>query len=101
LAANSNGYDLILLDINLGSDEMDGCDVLRCLRQTESYKKKPIFAITAYALPQDKERFLKEGFDEYFSKPVNYQKLQDKIDQIQELYGLPNSGLTGYKIGFI
>ena len=30
-----------------------------------------IYAVTSYALFDDRERFLKEGFDAYFSKPIN------------------------------
>jgi len=74
-------FDFVLLDINLGNDEMDGCDVLHFLRSTNRYKTKPIFAVTAFALPHDEARFLDEGFDDYFSKPLKYQKLEDKIAQ--------------------
>ena len=34
-------------------------------------------------MPEDRERFLNEGFDEYFAKPVNYEKL---ISYIEETY---------------
>ena len=80
--ASQKIYDLILLDINLGEDQMDGCEVLRNLRKMNVYRSCPIFAITAYAQNNDKQRFLSEGFDDYFSKPVDFKKLQTTIDQL-------------------
>lgn len=67
--------DLVLLDINLGMDCMDGVQVLKELRKNPLYTDKPIIALTAYALPEDQDRFLREGFDYYLSKPVNREKL--------------------------
>ena len=61
---------------------MDGCEVLRNLRRMNAYQACPIFAITAYAQNNDKQRFLAEGFDDYFSKPVDFKKLQKTIDQL-------------------
>ncbi len=83
--ASENFFDLVLLDINLGSEDMDGCDVLRFLRAMDLYKTKPIFAVTAFALPEDKERFISVGFDDYFTKPVNYEALQHKISEFDKV----------------
>lgn len=80
----SNQYDLVLMDINLGDGQMDGVQVMKHLRGKETYKAVPIFAVTCYALPGDKERFLDQGFDEYVSKPIDHQVLLDKISQYRE-----------------
>ncbi|WP_378187479.1 response regulator [Aquimarina sp. W85] len=72
-------FDLILIDINLGVNQMDGCQLLKALRLIETVKVIPIYAVTAYALPGDETRFLQQGFDQYFSKPVNFEKLLDAI----------------------
>lgn len=61
-------YDLVLCDINLGSGT-SGVDVLNELRTDPCYKHVPIVALTAHALPGDRERYLKTGFTEYLSKP--------------------------------
>lgn len=74
-------FDLILMDINLGPSQMSGVDVMKNLREKKSYKGIPIYAVTCYALPGDKERFLDEGFDRYFSKPVNHNELLKAITE--------------------
>ncbi len=66
-----NTYDLIFLDINLGSDEMNGVELLQVIRKLEGFAKTPICTITAYAMPSDRQRFLDAGFDGYFSKPID------------------------------
>ncbi|MDP4663246.1 MAG: response regulator [Salibacteraceae bacterium] len=69
-----NEYDLVLMDINLGDPEKDGVYYLKELRKTR-YQKKPIVAVTAYAMSGDRERFMDAGFDEYFSKPIEKLRL--------------------------
>ncbi len=67
-AARATPFDLVLVDVNLGTVE-SGIDVLHALRAMPAYDEVPIVAVTAYALPGDREDFLKEGFDAYLSKP--------------------------------
>ncbi len=74
LKAFRNDYDLVLMDINLGVGP-NGADVLRELRAMPTYHDVPIAALTAYALPGDKERFLDMGFSAYLSKPFNAEEL--------------------------
>lgn len=77
--ASETAFDLVMLDINLGS-AMDGTDVLRELRNTLPYSHTPILALTAYALPGDREKFLAMGFTAYMSKPF-------EVDDLLELSG--------------
>ncbi len=63
-------FDLVLMDINLGDGLMDGTEVMKILKEKEHYSNVPIYAITCYSQPGDKEKFLDQGFDQYFSKPV-------------------------------
>lgn len=77
--ARTEAFDLLLLDINLG-DGMTGVDVLREVRTWPGYAAVPTVAVTAYALPDDEERFLAEGFDGYLSKPFTKQALFAAID---------------------
>ncbi len=74
LEAFNTEYDLVLMDINLG-EGANGADVLRELRAMPTYSTVPIAALTAYALPGDKERFLEMGFSAYLSKPFNAEEL--------------------------
>lgn len=74
--ARNNKFDLILMDINLG-EGIDGIETMYQIRKIPGYMNVPIFAVTAYAMPGDKERFLKEGFDEYLQKPFTKELLLD------------------------
>lgn len=74
-------YDLILMDINL-SDKYNGIDVLKAVREFESYKNVPVIACTAYAMDSDKRDLLEQGFTDYLSKPYGAKNLQDKIAKI-------------------
>ncbi len=75
--------DLILVDINLGLNQMDGCELLDRFKKLDILSEIPIFAVTAYAMPGDSQRFINLGFDNYFSKPVNFDKLLSAISQIR------------------
>ncbi len=72
-------FGLILMDINLGGDSKDGTTIMQELRQQVKYKNLPIIAVTGYALPDDRERFIESGFDEYISKPVGKAELLNKV----------------------
>ena len=67
-----------VLDINLGGKET-GTDVLRVARSIEGYADVYAVALTAYALPGDRDRLLESGFDEYISKPFTRQSLMDAL----------------------
>lgn len=60
--------DLVLLDISL--PEMDGPEVLRRMREDPRLAKVPVIALTAHAMTGDRERFLRQGFDDYLTKPI-------------------------------
>lgn len=60
--------DLILLDISL--PKMDGVEVLRHLRADPQLNALPVFALTAFETPDDRERLLAAGFDDYITKPI-------------------------------
>lgn len=59
-------YDAVLMDIQM--PEMDGIRTTESLRQ-DGYTK-PVIALTAHAMPADRERCLSSGFDAFVVKPV-------------------------------
>lgn len=72
-------FDLILMDINLGRGKMDGVETLHRIRATPQTRAMIVITVTSYAMPEDEERFLREGFDAYLAKPIYRQILLDKL----------------------
>ncbi len=70
LQSEGGTYDIILMDIMM--PVMDGLDAARCIRSLDrsDAKSVPIFAITANAFSDDKERSYKAGMNEHISKPI-------------------------------
>ncbi len=72
-------YDLILMDIQMPI--MDGFKATRKIREVEKSTNThtPIIAVTANAFPEDKEKCLASGMDDYISKPFQPEDLIRKI----------------------
>ncbi len=77
--AEQHAFGLFLLDINLG-EQRTGIDLLQLLRQKPGYENTPALAITAYAMPGDRDRFIMAGFDGYISKPFTRRELLETIE---------------------
>ena len=80
-AVEDDKFDLILMDINLGDGQLTGTEVMQQLKDTERHQNIPMYAVTCYALPGDKEKFLEAGFDKYISKPINQAELLGEIQK--------------------
>lgn len=78
-AVDKTAFDALLLDINL-SEERTGTDLLHLLRERNDMDHVPAIALTAYAMPGDREDFLKAGFDQYVSKPFTRADLTNAIE---------------------
>ena len=61
--------DLILLDIGL--PDIAGTEVAGRLKADPETRMTPIIAVTAFAMPGDRERCIGSGCDEYITKPVS------------------------------
>jgi PAS domain S-box-containing protein len=73
---------IILMDIQM--PKMDGLEAMRRLREDPRFASTPIIALTALAMPGDRERCLEAGANEYMSKPVSLRSL---VHSIQRLVG--------------
>lgn len=67
----TNKYDIILMDIMMPL--MNGIETLKRIRIDD--KKVPVIALTADAVEGMEEKYLKEGFNDYLSKPIDRNKL--------------------------
>ncbi|MFP4034430.1 MAG: response regulator [Desulfovermiculus sp.] len=66
--------DLVLMDVKM--PVMDGVMATHRIRESgRDFQHLPIIAMTAYAHPSDREKFLAAGMDDYISKPVDKQDL--------------------------
>jgi CheY-like chemotaxis protein len=78
-AVDEHTYDALLLDINL-SEQRTGTDLLHLLRERDDMADVPAIALTAYAMPGDREDFLDAGFNQYVSKPFTRDDLTEAIE---------------------
>jgi CheY-like chemotaxis protein/HPt (histidine-containing phosphotransfer) domain-containing protein len=74
-------YDLVLMDCEM--PEMDGVEATREIRAREegSERRLPIVAMTANAMPRDRERCMAAGMDDYLTKPVAADALRAMIER--------------------
>ena len=68
-------FDLVLMDIHLGNGKMDGIQAMKEIKKKISGDLMPVIAVTSYALPEDEDKFLADGFDGYLSKPIEKEVL--------------------------
>ena len=77
--------DIILMDIQM--PRMDGLEAMKHIRAHTAFRELPIVALTALAMPGDRERCIEAGANEYMSKPVS---LRGLLQTIQSLLGPAN-----------
>lgn len=78
--ARSQSPDIILMDISL--PVMNGWEVTRRLKSDRATSHIPIIALTAHALATDRAKAFEVGCDDYDTKPVDFVRLQIKIEKL-------------------
>jgi CheY-like chemotaxis protein len=72
--------DLILMDISLPL--MNGWELTRLLKTDKLTQHIPIIVLTAHALVTDRDKAFEAGCDDYDTKPVEFGRLNEKIDNL-------------------
>ncbi len=74
-----HSFDIILMDIQMPG--MDGIKTTQKIRGLNLDNMPKVIAMTAYAMKEDKERFLKLGMDDYLPKPIRAVTLINKVSE--------------------
>ncbi len=80
--AEEESPDLILMDMSL--PVMNGWEATRILKGRDDLKMIPVIALTAHAMRGDEEKARACGCDDYLSKPVDEDRLFEKITYFLE-----------------
>jgi len=78
--AKAEKPDLILMDLSL--PVMDGWQATQLIKTNEATKEIPIIVLTAHAMPEDREKAMAMGADEYDTKPIEFKGLLQKIKDL-------------------
>ena len=92
-ALEKKPYDLILMDIQM--PEMDGVETTIIIRSRVAEEVRPqIVALTAHAMPGDREKYLSLGLDDYISKPIKLEELIRVLKSCKPKKGKAIAGLS-------
>ncbi|WP_313739419.1 response regulator [Pseudomonas sp.] len=72
-------FDLVLMDCNMPM--MDGYEATRRIRQLAGRSELPVVALTANAMPEERERCRAAGMNDYLAKPFRREQLQALIER--------------------
>jgi len=70
--------DLVICDLQL--PELDGYEVLQSLREDPTSAATIIVAVTAFSMPNDKQKVITVGFNGYLSKPIDPEMFVQQIE---------------------
>jgi CheY-like chemotaxis protein len=78
--ASSENPDIILMDLSL--PVMDGWEATRRIKADAATQNIPVIALTAHAMSGDEQKAREAGCDDYDTKPVNLNRLLEKIGRL-------------------
>ncbi len=82
--------DIVLMDCNM--PVMDGYEASRRIREQSRWAHLPIIALTANAMPDERDRCRAAGMDDYLAKPFNREDLRQRLEAWQPEPGSEPSG---------
>jgi CheY-like chemotaxis protein len=71
---------LVLMDLSL--PVLDGWEATRRLKADAATSSIPVIALTSHAMPEDRQRALAAGCDDYDTKPIDLERLLAKIEAL-------------------
>lgn len=81
--AGAHSYDIIFMDCQMPAmDGYEASGILRTRMAEGTIKRSPIVALTANALKGDREKCLDAGMDEFVSKPLQIESLNDLFERL-------------------
>jgi len=89
LAANPDGVDLILMDLQM--PVMDGLEATRCIRAGALRPDIPIIALTAHALAEERIRTKAAGMNDFITKPIEPAQLVSVLQRWRGSAGRPGN----------
>jgi CheY-like chemotaxis protein len=78
--AESERPDVIIMDLSL--PVLDGWEATRRIKAHPDIRNIPVIALTAHAMSGDREKAIAAGCDEFDTKPVEIQRLLEKIRRL-------------------
>ena len=72
--------DIVVLDMAL--PDMDGCEVLGCVRADERTKDTPVIILSACVFPRDRERATQAGCDLFVAKPCSPEDIFREVERL-------------------
>ncbi len=78
--ARTHQPDLVLMDVQLPG--MGGVEALRVLRAEPSTAALRVVALTAFAMKDDRAKYLADGFDGYLAKPLSVRELPGQVESL-------------------
>jgi CheY-like chemotaxis protein len=84
--------DVVLLDIQMPI--LDGFEVIKRIRSDARHQSLRVIALTAYAMRGDREKAIAAGFDDYVTKPIDFEMLLCAIGRKKEAGGSKSTGLS-------
>ena len=77
-------FDLIIIDLHLNDEEMDGIKVMHIIKENIENSTTKLMAISSFCQPDDRKKLLEEGFDMFFEKPLEKDEILKAINIINK-----------------